>query len=161
VNKFRIVQQNIILQALVIAIAAIATSLLFNHFSGSGLPLIYDEPAWPQTGSVSVEQAYALFQQGQVLFIDTRYPEEFSGTHIQKAVNVPSKWSMDQIMNFFEPVSRQRPLLVYCSNNCTSGQRLAGFLVQQGFSSVSVLNNGFETWVANGYPVESGVRDNK
>jgi len=161
VINLRTMQQNIIYQAFLITILAIMTALIFNHFSSRGLPLINAEQPSPNFNPVSVKQAYSLFQQGRVLFIDTRYPEDFSKGHIPKAVNVPSKWSMDQIMNFFGAVSRDRSLLVYCSKNCNSGQRLAGFLVQQGFGSVAVLVDGFEMWVAAGYPVENTGADTK
>ncbi len=156
--NFKSVQHNVLWQLIIILLLVIVTGLLFNYFSSNGIPLIYNAAAPSDTILVSVEQAYSLFQQGRVLYIDTRYPEEFARGHIRQAVNVPSRWSMDQIMGFFASICADRPLLVYCSKDCSSGQRLAGFLIQHGFSNVRVLADGFEMWVARQYPVE--ITDN-
>jgi rhodanese-related sulfurtransferase len=147
-------QHNVLRQIIIIILLVIVTGLLFNYFSGNGLPLIYNAPPSSDTNLISVGQAYLLYQQGQVLFIDTRYPQEFARGHIRQAVNVPARWSMDQIMAFFASISADRSLLVYCSKDCNSGQRLAGFLIQHGYSNVLVLADGYELWLAREYPVE-------
>ena len=152
-------QHNVLLQIIIIILLVAATGLFFNYFSSNGIPLIYKTAASSDTNLISVEQAYLLYQQGQALFIDTRYPEEFARGHIRQAVNVPARWSMDQIMNFFASIATDRPLLVYCSKDCGSAQRLAGFLAQQGFGNVRVLADGFEMWEARQFPAEK--TDNK
>ena len=38
--------------------------------------------------TVNLAQAYALFQQGQALFIDARPPDEYAELHIPKALNI-------------------------------------------------------------------------
>jgi rhodanese-related sulfurtransferase len=152
-TKERSWQNKIFFQILFIILLSTVTGLIFNYFSGDGLPLIYHSAVFSSSTEISAEQALQLLLEGKALFIDTRYPEEFAQGHIKQAVNVPAKWSMDQIMNFFESIPKDRLLVVYCSSaDCNSSQRLAGFLAQQEFSKVMVFLDGYEIWVARNYP---------
>jgi thiosulfate sulfurtransferase len=142
----------------IIILLGTGTGLVFNYFSSNGIPLINNSYDFSTPDELSVEQAYATYRQGSAIFIDTRYPEEFEQGHIRQAVNVPAKWSMDQVMNYFASLNRNQHLIIYCNRGCTSSLRLAGFLSQQEFRKVSVLAAGFEAWLSRDYPVEATTK---
>jgi len=145
---------NVFVQVLFIILLSFISGLVFNHFSPGGIPLISGTADTVSGKEISVERAYQFSREDRALFIDTRYPEEYRKGHINQAVNVPANWSMDQIMNFFRTVPKDRLLIVYCSSaECNSSQRLAGFLVQIGFNNVMVFPDGYKSWLAKNYPV--------
>jgi rhodanese-related sulfurtransferase len=157
--KLKSIRLSIYVQICIILLLACGTGIVYNHLSPAGIPLLDLSPAVVEAGEINTERAYTLFQQGTILFVDTRISQQYEQQHIQHAVNVPSSWSMDQIMDFFKVLPRDRPLVIYCSQGCNSDRRLAGFLIQIEFLNVSLLDGGFEKWVSSGYPLEIGIKN--
>jgi rhodanese-related sulfurtransferase len=151
----QIKSNSILTQSLLILFLSTITALIFNSISHTGIPVIYSPPLLTGGGEIDAEQARTLYLGSNALFIDTRYPEEFARGHIPGAVNVPQKWSLDQVMVFFESIPRDRLLVIYCgSSECNSSRRLAGFLNQIEYTGVLIFIDGFEVWKVNNYPIE-------
>jgi rhodanese-related sulfurtransferase len=148
--------KKILLQLIIIIIVSAFSAVLFNAISGSGIDLIY-QPAEFQEGAIlTLEQAQRLYDQGNVLFIDARYPEEYNQAHIPGAVNLPANTSRDQMMNIMAPIAKDRPIVVYCSDpSCHASRRLAGFLKFIGYQHVHVYLNGFAEWQKHNLPQEA------
>ncbi len=51
-------------------------------------------------------------------------------------------------------VPRSRDIVTYCNTDCNAGVHLLVSLRSLGFSSVKVMEEGFQAWQAKGYPVE-------
>jgi rhodanese-related sulfurtransferase len=106
--------------------------------------------------TVNLAQAYALFQQGQALFIDARPADEYAELHIAKALNItPSMLETgkaDKVAN----LAKDREIVVYCGQeSCDLSLRVAEKLQAWGFSRVMALVGGFRAWDEAGYPADT------
>jgi rhodanese-related sulfurtransferase len=152
-NPFISIKTSLFRTALILG-AACLFGLTFNGFRTNSLPLIHTEIKISSDGLLSVRQAYLLYRQGNVVFIDTRYEDEFGAGHIPGAINVPSRLPVDEFMTYLETIGKNEIVVVYCGNiECNSARRFAGFMKQLGFTRVHVFNAGFEGWVEKTLPV--------
>ncbi|MDZ7836671.1 MAG: rhodanese-like domain-containing protein [Actinomycetota bacterium] len=75
----------------------------------------------PDIKIISVDQAYELFTEDsdEYLFIEVRTEGEFSGGHIQGALNIP----VSKIQDSIDQLPRDRFLVVYCNGSNCDQQR--------------------------------------
>jgi rhodanese-related sulfurtransferase len=144
-----------VLQIIIILFISVLCGLTYNALSDSGISLIY-EPLNLQSGAIlTIEQTARLLNEGQTLFIDTRYKDEFELGHLKNAKNLPANATRDQIMSFFENIPKEQQIVTYCSSpDCNSSRRLAGFLTYLGYTKVFIYVEGFEEWRVKDYPIE-------
>jgi len=106
--------------------------------------------------TVSLEQAYALYQEGQGTFIDARPADEYAELHISGAINLPP----DSLQAGGEPrlaaVAKDRHLVVYCGQaSCDAALKVAEKLQSLGYTQVTVFLGGFRLWDEAGYPADT------
>jgi rhodanese-related sulfurtransferase len=144
-----------LLQIVFILLISILCGFLYNAISDSGVSLIY-EPLNPESGAfLTIEQTSRLLNEGQTLFIDTRYKEEFEQGHLKNAKNLPVGASREDIMKFFQSIPKDQKIVTYCSSpRCNSSRRLAGFITYLGYKNVYIYLEGFKEWEAKGFPIE-------
>lgn len=85
---------------------------------------------------------------GVAMIIDVRNDEEWSHGHIPGAHHLPLGHLLENIT-----ASRDSALVVHCQSGARSAIA-ASVLRQAGFTNVSNLMGGYNTWVENGLPVE-------
>ncbi len=106
--------------------------------------------------TISLAQAYALFQQGQALFIDARKPDEYAELHISKARNIQPSLLEDRGAAAVAGIAKDREIVVYCGQeSCDLSLRVAEHLQALGFTRVQVLLEGFRAWDEAGYPADT------
>jgi rhodanese-related sulfurtransferase len=99
---------------------------------------------------LTVAQAAELQAKNkQVLFLDTREPEEYRVSHIRDAVWVGYK---DFTLQRLAGIPRQTPIVVYCSVGYRS-EKVGEKLLQAGFTDVHNLYGSIFEWVNQGFPV--------
>ncbi len=106
--------------------------------------------------TVSLQEAYELWREGQTVFLDARPPAEYAELHIKGAINVP----LDQPERLKEAgilgLPRDRRILVYCSDNrCDLALKMARHLQTLGFTQVAAFLGGFSAWDEAGYEVDT------
>ncbi|MBF6642463.1 thioredoxin fold domain-containing protein [Flavobacterium sp. J49] len=79
--------------------------------------------------------------------LDVRTPAEFSGEHIDNAVNV--NWNGDDFVTKANAYDKTKPIFVYCKVGGRSAQA-ANKLVELGFKEVYNLDGGIMKWNASG-----------
>ena len=91
-----------------------------------------------------------LDRKEDVVVVDVRFPSDFRKSHIPGAVNLPKgKWHEPQ------GLSRDKLNILYCYNqSCHLAAEAAVALLAQGYPVVE-MDGGFETWEANGSPVQA------
>ena len=97
---------------------------------------------------VSAAQAYARYQQG-ALFVDVRTQQEWDQGHIAGSILIP----LDDLPTRINDVPRDRDVVVVCRSGARSTQG-AAILRQAGYSRVTCMSGGIQSWVAAGYPLE-------
>ena len=146
-------QIRILSQIILIVILSVISAVIFNAISAHGISLIYNPPFLSDSHSLSVEEVYSLYVEGRTLFIDSRYPEEFSQSHIRTAINIPVSWPIEKIDKTMHQYDKKRMIIVYCSSSqCNSSYRLAGILQYIKFENVYIFSGGLEEWQLKDYP---------
>ncbi len=133
-------------------------ALIFNIYNDSGIPLIY---GWGEKASVpeiSLDQALAMYQKNEAIFVDARKSAFFDQQHIKGAFNLPEilfplmnpmfQYQVAQIEG-----AKDKPLIVYggsLSRRFDVG--LARLLKKKGPERVLVLQD-YQGW-RNVFPLE-------
>jgi rhodanese-related sulfurtransferase len=81
--------------------------------------------------------------------IDVRTPEEFAQGTIKGAKNL--NWEDKTFKEAAAKLPKYMPVFIFCQGGFRSGEAAAWFLKQE-FSSVIVLENGYDAWVGAGLP---------
>ncbi len=79
--------------------------------------------------------------------IDVRSPEEFSGQHIDNAVNI--NWNSNDFVSKASSYDKKKPVFVYCLSGGRSKQA-SQKLSEMGFSNIYELQGGIMKWNAAG-----------
>jgi rhodanese-related sulfurtransferase len=108
-------------------------------------------PAADKPKDVSVNEAQKLIQEGKVLVLDVRTPEEFKEGHIEGAVNID--FNGKDFATQIKKLDPSKPVLVHCQGGGRSGRSLP-LLEQLSFPQVYHLHEGFGEWEAAGKPVK-------
>ena len=98
---------------------------------------------------ITVVEAKAKMEGGNVQVIDVRTPEEYAGGHVPSAINIPHM----AVLPRAKELAGDRELVFICQ----VGQRSAlacEFAAAAGFKELSNIEGGTEAWIKAGYPVE-------
>ena len=82
-----------------------------------------------------------LMSGADVVILDVREPWELALCSVEGALAIP----MNDVPQRLAELDRTRPIVVMCHHGGRS-LRVAHFLAQQGFSSVSNLSGGIDAW---------------
>lgn len=156
-------------EACLIFIGSLACGFFINSVSPAGISLF---GSWDTTMGVisanakhdvvvhereiqNVETAKAMFDQGGILFVDARAPEQYEQGHIGGAISIPLR-QFDACIEFlFEKYPTETPMITYCSGReCADSHELAQLLEDVGYADVKVFIDGYPAWKKKGYPVE-------
>ena len=96
-----------------------------------------------QLNNVSPAEARDLMREKDVVVIDVRTPEEYSGTSIDGAVsmNYLDDGFIDELMS----LDRSASYLVYCRTGRRS-LRVCTWMKNSGFSEIFHLDGGLDSW---------------
>lgn len=116
------------------------------------------EPA-VKPGSISLEQAFALFEEG-AFFLDARYEADFRAGHIEGAFWMPASRVITPAgrgeLQIIEPGGT---VVIYCTGgDCDASENTAIRLEQAGFTfDIRILGKGYVDWVDAGLPIGTGM----
>lgn len=158
-------------QALILIIISVVVAFSTNAVRQEKLALVGNWPSMSGSDSVivppsaqegdppfiSLDEAAAKFQSSEVLFIDSRDPEDYEYGHIRGAINLP----YEELELYWDQVSPQitdgQPLVLYCSGDeCETSLMLAREMVLRGWDDVYVFFGGWREWEKAGLPVKRG-----
>lgn len=112
-------------------------------------------------GEIAPAALHDKIQKGEkIVILDIRDPEEFEEAHIaQTTLLIPLKKLSYEELNK-AGIKEDDEIIVYCR----SGKRskvAAQFMRGLGFKNVRELNSGLIHWMEDGFPVESGKKEQK
>ncbi len=124
----------------IIAVAALAVYLIaLNNGSRNNSAM----PA-----EVSVDEAYALYQQPDVFVVDVREQEEWDEYHAPNTTLIP----LAELQSRLGELPKDKKILVVCRSGNRS-QQGRDILLSAGFNATS-MTGGLKNWYAAGYPTE-------
>ncbi len=101
---------------------------------------------------ISIDELKPLIEQGSVLVLDVRRPDEFAQGHIPGAVNLDYTLVAAQGSRF---KGETRPIVAYCAcANEMTAARAAVDLAGLGITGAKALKGGWNEWVARGERIE-------
>ncbi|CAA2929485.1 thiosulfate sulfurtransferase GlpE [Arsenophonus endosymbiont of Bemisia tabaci] len=99
---------------------------------------------------ITVEQAYKLWQTGDIIIVDIRDPESFHSAHIKGAYHLTN----ETLNNFIKQKDFDSPVMIMCYHGYSSHGaarstilHAAQYLVNMGFETVYSINGGFKAWL--------------
>jgi len=92
-------------------------------------------------------QTKMVHMLGSVL--DVRTPEEYASGSIQGAKNL--NWEDKLFKENAAKLPKYMPVFLFCQGGYRSGEASEWFM-KQGFSSIIILENGYEAWQMAGLP---------
>ena len=105
--------------------------------------------------NIDTQKAFDLIQKNrdnpEFVILDVRTPDEFRGGHIPKAINIDVN-SAD-FRSEIGKLDRNKAYLVYCRSGVRSAQA-SEIMSELGFKNIFNLLQGYNQWVAGGYPTE-------
>jgi rhodanese-related sulfurtransferase len=148
-------------QAAAILAIALAVALGVNGLRSDSLALVGDwspearlQASDEQFLRIPLAEAQRLQASGKGLFLDARTPEEFIRGHIAGAKNLPWHGVEDHFFAATDEITADTPIVTYCDGDaCDLSGNLARFLLENGFTDVRVLVNGWALWQANKLPI--------
>ncbi len=146
-----ILQRSVSAEILIIFLLSILAGLMYNTFSGTGIPIFYHAIESTPDQQITLSQLEQIIADKRALLIDARTGEEYAAGHLPGAIHIPGYAAIDQITEAMKDISKNRQIVVYCSNiECSLAARIAGFLRFQEFSSVYVFAGGTDEWIGAG-----------
>ena len=105
----------------------------------------------PQSTKIEIVKAQ-LDAGARMGLLDARAPSDYIGEHIADAVSVP----FYDPEPYFAQLPKDAWLVCYCSCPSAESGQLAQKLLQNGFTKVTVLEEGLRVWKAKKYPTNQG-----
>jgi rhodanese-related sulfurtransferase len=168
------IESKTVYECLLLLLVSGSIALIYNTFSPNGIALVGEwnteqgvvsavarnNPVVHDIEIESVEAAGEIFDSGQSVFVDARSPDAFNDGHIQGAYSLPIGSFDEMVEQFFEAYPFDTHIVTYCTGReCQDSHELAQYLMEIGYSNVSVFIDGYPAWVENGLPVENGVEE--
>ena len=90
---------------------------------------------------ISIDESMRVISEDSPVILDIRDPQAFAAGLFDNALHLDNS----NISEFIEETEKSVPLLVYCYHGNMS-QGAAGYLEEQGFTTVYSVDGGFEEW---------------
>jgi len=113
------------------------------------------EPAFVmgQTYTPAVTIEHELTNAATMVLLDARAPSDYAAGHIAGAIDLP----FYDVATFLDTLPDDHWIVCYCACPHAESGRAAQTLQQNGFTQVTVLDEGFFGWQSAGYPVHTGA----
>ena len=126
---------------------------VFNAFSSTGLPYIYEKSQTESSGEITAQEAKKMNEDSNYVFLDARPARYYKREHIPGAVNVP--YNTKELDKLIEPFIKGQKFVVYCySETCNMARLLRDALTTKGFTSIILFDEGIKAWKLAGYATE-------
>jgi len=100
---------------------------------------------------ITVNEAYNMYGQEDVFFLDVRQPEEWNEYHAPDTTLIP----LGELESRVDELPRDKTIVVVCRSGNRS-QQGRDILLNAGFENVTSMAGGLSTWQSVGYPTVSG-----
>ena len=142
--------QAVVLLGVAIVLTAVSWTLRADRLPLRADLSLYDlELAVPL---VEIPAALAWYEEGMHIFVDTRPADEAaaSGLAVPGAVPVRPATFDDDLLDIFDFVGPDDPLVLYDDGGLAGANNIAARLLDRGFTDVSILAGGVRAWQAAG-----------
>ena len=106
----------------------------------------------------SLETVYEWYENDEARFIDTRGQRQYDADHIEGAVlsTAPNGVANDPTNEW----DHDTKIVAYCDCPHTLAVQRGENLIDDGFTDINALDDGYPAWVDAGYPIEENAAAN-
>jgi len=105
---------------------------------------------------INLEQAKALHEDPNVIFVDARYAEDYKEGHIPGAILLPFELFDDYWAGVEPRLPKDRKIVTYCGGTeCEMSLFLARLLRDKGYKDVDIFFGGAEQWREHNMPMDT------
>jgi len=150
----------IICRAFLILIFWAAIGLAVNSVRNTGLPWIYVPPEELSIADVKVrlvdeKEAARFLNDPDTIFVDTRNEADYRKRHLKSALFLPEENVEERFLTVQALMPEDSRYILYCYGpDCDMAEKVAEFLVKNGYKNMMIMAAGFSAWEKAGYPVE-------
>ncbi|MFH1701485.1 MAG: rhodanese-like domain-containing protein [Candidatus Zixiibacteriota bacterium] len=161
--------KNWVIQILFILLLSAVLAGAINSFRNDGISFIGNWPSrTAQAGEmivppsaaegdppyISLDEAVALYQMANNIFIDARDSEDFEFAHIRRAINIPFDYLDEHWEGVIAGMDKSAQYIIYCSGSeCESSLFLGRYFRDEQFSHIRIFYGGWGEWEANDLPI--------
>lgn len=118
-----------------------------HHFHMKKKPKFCQSERWAdfksKLNNVSPDEARKVLENEQLVIIDVRTPEEFTGKTIEGAIHMD--YLDDGFIDKLMALDKEQAYLVYCRTGRRS-LRVCTWMNNSGFRNIYHLDGGFDSW---------------
>jgi rhodanese-related sulfurtransferase len=164
-NKFPGVDRHILLRMGAIILVSLIIGLVYNQFHPKGLhwqflfspALNTDRTQGNHFTVISADSALNLLNTDNVLFVDTRNPQDYKLDHISGSLNIPLDLFFTATSQIGLPRDKSHIVLYDEEGDLEKLALAVSVIKSEQLESVSVLFGGYLAWLNMGLPVEQDV----
>ncbi|MGL5890805.1 MAG: rhodanese-like domain-containing protein, partial [Bacteroidia bacterium] len=108
----------------------------------------------PQNTLPAPEFSQQLAKLDNEQLIDVRTPQEYTGGHIEGAMNID--WNGNAFESMAAQLDKNKPVFIYCKVGGRSAKAAAS-LRSMGFTQVTELKGGIDAWNTANFPVSTNT----
>ena len=137
-------------KAIPIWVLWLAASLFLVIVAAGGALLILrsEQGITAMPSQVNAPEAWTFYQHGAV-FVDVRPAAMWDGYHITSSKSIP----LADLPARMKELPRHTPIVVV-DDNFDLSPKARDLLIKAGFTQVTALSGGIQSWFQEGYPVE-------
>jgi rhodanese-related sulfurtransferase len=112
-------------------------------------------PGEPYT-RINVDEAFEMYGNGKVAFVDVRRPDEYTLGHIKGALYIP----VDDVLSRIDELPKDKQLLFICAIGVRSGlacEMAAAMGIDQ--ERLYNIEDGTPAWIEKKYPTSYGSEE--
>lgn len=101
------------------------------------------------------ETVKRIYDVENAVFVDARARDIYDEGHIKGALSLPVNRFDELVPQFMKDHPISTRIVTYCSGReCEDSHKLAQYLLETGYTNVSVFIDGYPEWVEKGYPID-------
>jgi rhodanese-related sulfurtransferase len=135
-------------------VVSLVLGVFVQVFHPMGLPFWLNEvkepamPAWAWNRLQTMDAETAFYKvSNECILVDVRNKEAFQKEHAVSAINLPYYGFSDHYSEFAKNVAKKEAIFLYCYHSeCFLDSWVAKRLLALGFSNLTIIEGGFESW---------------
>ena len=157
--------KTLLLQIIFILMLSFLAGITFNAIRRNSISLFsYNKPddkaicdATEESCVVelTLQEVEKKYLDGTAIFIDARDEVEYISGHIKGALSLPFNRFDTVFYDVASTIPLAKEIIVYCNGStCELAKKLGEKLVENGYTKVRVLKEGFPMWKTKGLPID-------
>jgi len=130
-----------------VIIIVVVVSLVTRHNQAVSAALT---PTVILPAEMNVDDAFFLFGEKSVLFVDVRPAYAWKAYHIDASVSIP----VEELSKRLNEIHKTDTVIIVDAVGGEPGQQASSILKQAGYQKVTMMLGGIQSWIEKRYPLD-------